>query len=254
MQYWQRKLQRSVTETRRSPISAAVSVPRGARAPSPQATLRDAWPHRASCTCPSCRRSPARACVTWSPVRLTLGIRAFGTNACTARRPARTWSNPTPRRPTIPPAATRCCTTSPLAGLGSRSTARSTTRRRDVRVPARSSLAPPRRGRGSAHTVLSFGGPPTFEPSAWEWAFQASPLVRARSRTGTQHRAITCCAPPRSGALHYDWPVWRRLRSPRRGTGGTWAGVECARSAESASDEPTATLREDPEFRRLTGR
>jgi hypothetical protein len=26
-------------------------------------------------------------------------------------------------------------------------------------------------------TVLSFGGPPTFEPSAWEWSFRAEPLV-----------------------------------------------------------------------------
>jgi hypothetical protein len=27
--------------------------------------------------------------------------------------------------------------------------------------------------------VLSFGGPPTFEPSAWEWSFRASPLLRS---------------------------------------------------------------------------
>ena len=26
-------------------------------------------------------------------------------------------------------------------------------------------------------TVLAFGGPPTFEPSGWEWAFRAAPLV-----------------------------------------------------------------------------
>jgi mannose-6-phosphate isomerase-like protein (cupin superfamily) len=25
--------------------------------------------------------------------------------------------------------------------------------------------------------VLSFGGPPAFEPSAWEWAFRAAPLI-----------------------------------------------------------------------------
>lgn len=28
-------------------------------------------------------------------------------------------------------------------------------------------------------TVLSFGGPPTFEPSAWEWTFRAEPLLEA---------------------------------------------------------------------------
>src|SRR4051812_17256003 len=26
-------------------------------------------------------------------------------------------------------------------------------------------------------TVLSFGGPPTFEPSGWEWGFRARPLI-----------------------------------------------------------------------------
>jgi AraC-like protein len=34
-------------------------------------------------------------------------------------------------------------------------------------------------------TVLSFGGPPTFEPSAWEWSFRAEPLMEtdpARAR------------------------------------------------------------------------
>jgi hypothetical protein len=28
-------------------------------------------------------------------------------------------------------------------------------------------------------TVLSFGGPPTFTPSAWEWSFRAEPHVEA---------------------------------------------------------------------------
>jgi hypothetical protein len=28
-------------------------------------------------------------------------------------------------------------------------------------------------------TVLSFGAPPTFEPSGWEWSFRAEPLVES---------------------------------------------------------------------------
>ena len=28
-------------------------------------------------------------------------------------------------------------------------------------------------------TVLSFGGPPSFTPSAWEWKFRAAPLVES---------------------------------------------------------------------------
>lgn len=27
--------------------------------------------------------------------------------------------------------------------------------------------------------MLSFGGPPTFEPSAWEWAFRAGLLIQS---------------------------------------------------------------------------
>jgi quercetin dioxygenase-like cupin family protein len=33
--------------------------------------------------------------------------------------------------------------------------------------------------REAGTTVLSFGGPPTFTPSAWEWAFRASALMRS---------------------------------------------------------------------------
>ena len=28
-------------------------------------------------------------------------------------------------------------------------------------------------------TVLAFGGPPTFEPSGWEWSFRARPLIES---------------------------------------------------------------------------
>jgi hypothetical protein len=33
-------------------------------------------------------------------------------------------------------------------------------------------------------TVLSFGGPPTFTPSAWEWAFRVSALMRSERGRG----------------------------------------------------------------------
>ena len=41
-------------------------------------------------------------------------------------------------------------------------------------------------------TVLSFGGPPTFEPSGWEWSFRAEPLAEsdpARAREILQEGA-----------------------------------------------------------------
>ena len=33
--------------------------------------------------------------------------------------------------------------------------------------------------RDAATTVLSFGGPAVFEPSAWEWTFRAGPLIES---------------------------------------------------------------------------
>jgi AraC-like ligand binding domain len=35
-------------------------------------------------------------------------------------------------------------------------------------------------------TVLSFGGPPTFTPSAWEWSFRASGLRKQGDREGAR--------------------------------------------------------------------
>lgn len=52
-------------------------------------------------------------------------------------------------------------------------------------------------------TVLSFGGPPTFEPSAWEWAFRAESLVESDP---AQARAILedgARARPGSADIHY---------------------------------------------------
>jgi len=53
-------------------------------------------------------------------------------------------------------------------------------------------------------TVLSFGAPPTFEPSGWEWSFRAEPLLesdpaRARSilEEGLRER-------PDSAGIHYS--------------------------------------------------
>jgi Flp pilus assembly protein TadD len=52
--------------------------------------------------------------------------------------------------------------------------------------------------------VLTFGGPPTFEPSAWEWVFRAMPLLQsdpARARAILTDGLDTF---PDSAALHYN--------------------------------------------------
>jgi Cupin domain len=52
-------------------------------------------------------------------------------------------------------------------------------------------------------TVLSFGAPPTFEPSGWEWSFRAEPLVEsdpARARAILEEGARTR---PDSASIQY---------------------------------------------------
>ncbi len=52
-------------------------------------------------------------------------------------------------------------------------------------------------------TVLSFGAPPTFEPSGWEWSFRAEPLVEsdpARAREILEEGARTR---PDSASIQY---------------------------------------------------
>jgi mannose-6-phosphate isomerase-like protein (cupin superfamily) len=106
-------------------------------------------------------------------------------------------------------------------------------------------------------TVLSFGGPPTFKPSAWEWSFAAEPFMqddpdRAReiledgreAHPGSPHLAMAfACLHAAQGDR--DEAV-RELRSaieqkPRM--------IEWAREEELLS-----SLRDDPEFRDLVAR
>jgi mannose-6-phosphate isomerase-like protein (cupin superfamily) len=72
-------------------------------------------------------------------------------------------------------------------------------------------------------TVLSFGGPPAFQPSAWEWAFAAAPLLRSepeRARSllaeGLEHRPDDSGSCTRSAA-------WRRSKATPMPRWGCWS-------------------------------
>ena len=103
-------------------------------------------------------------------------------------------------------------------------------------------------------TVLSFGGPPTFEPSAWVWTFRAAAvrsddLERARDilSDGFEHH-------PESPSLHYELACLEAV------TGNADAAVAAlGRAVEleprivewAEADEDFASLREDPRFSEL---
>jgi len=118
---------------------------------------------------------PGPGTLTWHPVRAHLGLRAFGCNAYSAQRVGDDVIEPHTES----------------AELGheelyfvARGRATFTLDDETVDAPAGTYVFVPdtatHRHAVAAEpntTVLSFGGPPTFEPSAWEWFFRADPLV-----------------------------------------------------------------------------
>jgi hypothetical protein len=94
-------------------------------------------------------------------------------------------------------------------------------------------------------TVLSFGGPPTFRPSGWEWSFRAEPLMesepgRARAilEDGARER-------PDSASVQYSFA---RLEGR---LGNRDAALAAARRAlelvgDDKRDELRADMREHP--------
>ena len=188
MQYWQRKLQRSVTDTRRSPISRPWPSLKG----STSIELR--LPCRSSMTQPprtihldELESIPGPGSLTWRPVRATLGIRAFGCNAYTAAKAGDDVVEPHTEDPALAQEelyfVANGRATFTIDGAEHDAPAGTYVFIPDPASHRHAVAAEPQT------TVLSFGGPPTFEPSAWEWAFRAAPLMRTDPSAGTRDPA-----------------------------------------------------------------
>jgi len=145
---------------------------------------------------------PGPGTLTWRPVRLALGIRAFGCNAYTAPEAGQDVVELHSEDPKLAheelyfvaagrasftidgemhdaPAGTYVFVSDPAA------------ERHAVAAEANT-------------TVLSFGGPPTFEPSAWEWAFRATPLIRSDPGRAREILEDGLRVHPEAGALYYN--------------------------------------------------
>jgi quercetin dioxygenase-like cupin family protein len=156
---------------------------------------------------------PGPGTLTWRPVRLTLGIRAFGCNAYTAHEAGQDVVEPHTEDPTLGHQELYFVA-SGRASFTIDETEYDAPAGTYVFIPDPASHRHAIAAEGGT-TVLSFGGPPTFEPSAWEWSFQAAPL--ARTDPERARRLLE------EGLAKY--PDSRSLRE----------------------------LRDDPEFRELTG-
>jgi tetratricopeptide (TPR) repeat protein len=196
---------------------------------------------------------PGPGSLTWRPVRRTLDIRAFGCNAYTANAAGDDVVEPHSEDPDVQQElyfvhAGRATFT--IDGQSYDAPAGTYVFVPDPTSHRRAVAEEP------GTTVLSFGGPPTFEPSGWEWWLLAEQYVekdpdRARAilKDGLEAR-------PDTATLYYNLACLE-VRQGRRDQ-----GLESLRTAvqlrpETAewarSDEDFEALRSDAQFQALTG-
>lgn len=190
--------------------------------------------------------------LTWRPVRLTLGIRAFGANAYTAADAGQDVVEPHTEDPELAHQELYFV----AAGR-----ARFTIDGESYDAPAGTYVFVPD---PASHrhavavdpgtTVLSFGGPPTFQPSAWEWAFQAAPLLRNDPVRARQILAEGLEVHPESASLYYNLACLEAVQGDREAALAALRRALELRpevSEWARDDEDFESLRDDPEFRAL---
>jgi quercetin dioxygenase-like cupin family protein len=190
--------------------------------------------------------------LTWRPVRLTLGIQAFGCNAYTAGEPGQDVVEPHTEDPKLAHqelyfvAAGRATFT--IDGDEYDAPAGTYVFVPDPASHRHAVAAEPRT------TVLTFGGPPTFQPSAWEWAFQAAPLMQTDPVEARRILAAGLEANPESASLLYNLACLEAIQGQSEAALAALSqAIELnPEAAEWArGDEDFERLREDPEFRAL---
>jgi quercetin dioxygenase-like cupin family protein len=193
---------------------------------------------------------PGPGTLTWHPVRMTLGVRAFGCNAYTAGEAGQEVVEPHTEDPKLAHQELYFVATG---------RARFTIDGESYDAPAGTYVFVPdpasHRHAVAAEpgtTVLSFGGPPTFEPSAWEWAFRAGPLMRSEPARAREILTDGLNTHPQSASLHYNLACLEAL------TGNRDAALAVLQRAVeirpevaewARGDEDFESLRNDPEFR-----
>jgi quercetin dioxygenase-like cupin family protein len=195
---------------------------------------------------------PGPGTLTWRPVRLALGIRAFGTNAYTAGAAGQDVVEPHTENPAL--------AHEELYFVAS-GRARFEVDDQVYDAPAGTYVFIPD---PASHryavaeepgtTVLSFGGPPTFQPSAWEWFFRA---YAVREKDPDEARRLLAEAlehHPESPGAHFHLACIEALEGRRDEALAALRFAidrEPGLAAEAREDEDFAALSDDPEFRAL---
>ncbi len=195
---------------------------------------------------------PGPGNLTWRPVRLTLGVRAFGCNAYTAGEAGQDVVEPHTEDPKLAHqelyfvAAGRATFT--IDGTDHDAPAGTYVFVPDPASHRHAVAVDP------GTTILSFGGPPTFEPSAWEWAFRAGPLMRRDPVQARQVLAEGLRAHPDSASLYFNQACLDALEGDRDAALASLSrAVELEPEAAewARRDEDLESLRDEPEFRAL---
>jgi hypothetical protein len=198
---------------------------------------------------------PGPGSLTWRPVRLTLGVRAFGCNAYTAGGVGEDVVEPHTEDPKLAHQELYF-----VAGGRAKFTIDGT----EYDAPAGTYVFVPdpasHRHAVAAEagtTVLSFGGPPTFQPSAWEWGFQAAPLMRSEPVRARELLTEGLRLYPQSASLVYNLACLEAVQGRRDAAlAALRQAVQTAPDAAAwaRDDEDFAGLHDDPEFRSLVDR
>ena len=180
---------------------------------------------------------PGPATLTWHPVRATLGVKAFGCNAYTAGEAGHDVVEPHTEE-----------------GGGheelyfvARGSAHFTIDGEEFDAPAGTYVFLPD---PSSHrhatalepgtTVLSFGGPPSFTPSAWEWHFRATPLIESDPERARAILAEGLDLHPDNPGLHFG------LAKLAAGAGDDEAAAAAVQRVLEAAPEAADEIRAHP--------
>lgn len=196
---------------------------------------------------------PGPGTLTWLPVRHTLGIRAFGCNAYRAAEAGQDVVEPHTEDPDLAHEELY------FVAAG-HATFTIDGQSHDAPAGTYVFIPDPASHRHAVAdepgtTVLSFGGPPTFEPSAWEWGFRAAGVQQSDPAQARGILEDGLRAHPNSPTLHYGMACLEALEG-HHVEAITWLRQAIDLRPElkewALEDSDLEALRDDPYFRSLS--
>lgn len=183
---------------------------------------------------------PGPGTLSWLPIRHLLGLRAFGCNAYVAQEAGHDVVEPHTEDPKLAHEelyfVVRGSATFTIDGQAYPATAGTYVFVPDPASHRHATADEP------GTVVLSFGGPPTFEPSAWEWAFRASALQQRDPEGAREILRDGLSAHPESASLHYELACVEAL------TGRTEEALASLAEAIALRAEASEWARADSDF------